>query len=366
MMIKRISFLVVAIALAGLNGANAADKPTLNIYNWSDYIAPDTLEKFTKETGIEVNYDTYDSNETLDAKLAAGSSGYDLVVPTLSPWLARQLKAGYYQPLDKSKLPNYKNLDPKILARMSKIDVDNAHAIPWGISTIGIIYNEDQIKKRMPDAPVDSLSMMFDVKILSKFKDCGISFLDSPTEVFPAALKYLGLNPDTQNVEDLKKAADLMLTLRPYIRKFDSSGYLNDLANGDSCLVWGYLNDGIMSRRRAIQAGNGVKIKYVIPKEGTQFFLDTMAMPKDAPHPDLAYKFLDFVMRPDISAALGNFLFLQTGNLESEKLLRPEILSDPGIFPPAATWDKLYLISVATPELERQRTRQWTRIKTNR
>ncbi len=365
-MIKRIGFLVVAIALAGLNVAYAADKPTLNIYNWSDYIAPDTLEKFTKETGIEVNYDTYDSNETLDAKLAAGSSGYDLVVPTLSPWLARQLKAGYYQPLDKSKLANYKNLDPKILARMSKIDADNAHAIPWGISTIGIIYNEDQIKKRMPDAPVDSLSMMFDVKILAKFKDCGISFLDSPTEVFPAALKYLGLNPDTQSAEDLKKAADLMLTLRPFIRKFDSSGYLNDLANGDSCLVWGYLNDGIMSRRRAIQAGNGVKIKYVIPKEGTQFFLDTMAMPVDAPHPDLAYKFLDFVMRPDISAALGNFLFLQTGNLESEKLLRPEIVSDPGIFPPAATWEKLYLISVATPELERQRTRQWTRIKTNR
>lgn len=356
-----------AASLASLQPARAED-PTVNVYNWSDYIGPDTLEKFTKETGIKVNYDTYDGNEALEAKLSVGGSGYDVVVPTLSPFLARQIQGGFYQKLDLSKLPNHANLYPWMLERMAKIGGSDQYAIPYAFSTIGPIYNEDMIKQRMPNAPVDSLAIMFDPEILAKFKDCGVEMLDSPTEVFPAVMLYLGLDPTSQNPDDLKKAADHLIKLRPFIRKFHSSAYLNDLANGDACMVWGYTNDGRMSKRRAEQAGKGVHVQIAIPKEGAQFFLDTMAIPKDAPHPELALKFINFVMSPDVAASLSNFLIVQTGNeaAEKQKLIKPEFLADKTIFLPEEIRAKLYLIPVPTPDFERKRTREWTRVKTNR
>jgi putrescine transport system substrate-binding protein len=356
-------------ALTCLSGPAAwADDPTVNVYNWSDYIAPDTLEKFTKETGIKVNYDTYDGNETLEAKLAVGGSGYDIVVPTLSPFLARQIQAGYYQKLDIAKLPNHANLYPEMLERMAKLNNADQYAIPYAFSTIGPIYNVDMVKARMKDAPVDSLAIMFNPEILAKFKDCGVEVLDSPTEVLPGAMLYLGLDPTSQNPDDLKKAADHLIKLRPFIRKFHSSAYLNDLANGDACMVWGYTNDGRMSKRRAEQAGKGIHIEISIPKEGAEFFLDTMAIPKDAPHPELAYKFLNYIMRPEVAASLSNFLIVQTGNqaAEQQKLVMPAYLADKTIFLPPEIRSKLYLIPPPTPDYERKRTREWTRVKTNR
>jgi putrescine transport system substrate-binding protein len=360
---RRFGFLLGCVVSLCLASPVLADQPTLNIFNWSDYIAPDTLEKFTKETGIKVNYDTYDSDESLEAKLAIGNTGYDIVVPTLSPFLARQIKSGFHQPIDRAKLVNYKNLDPEVMKKMTVIDPGNVYSIPWSVGTTGIAYNEELVRARMPDAPVDSLRLMFDPAVLAKFKDCGVSFLDSPNDTLPAALGSLGLNPDSHDPADLKKAFELMEKLRPFIRKFDSSGYINDLAHGDLCVVWGYSNDAMIAKRRAV--GN-VKVRFVVPKEGSQLYVDSVAIPKDAPHPDLALKFLDFMLRPEIAADQGNFLFIQTGNLAAKSLLKPEIASDPGIYPPADVMDRLYLVTIGSPDFDRQRTRGWTRIKANR
>lgn len=354
----------VAVGLAAsVAGAAAADQATLNIYNWSDYIAPGTIPAFEQATGIKVNYDTYDSNETLEGKLAAGSSGYDLVVPTLTPFLARQIKAGFYQKLDKSKLPNWSHLDPALLARMARYDPGNAYAIPWMTGTDGIGYNVKQIKAIMPDAPVDSLSILFDPAILAKFKDCGISVLDSPTDVYPEALKYLGLDPDSQSKEDLQKATDLLIKIRPFIRKFDSSEYINGLANGDLCLVYGYSSDINLARRRAQEAGKGVAVGYAIPRDGTLRYIDTMAIPADAPHPDAALKFLNYIMDPEVVAATSNLIFVESGNADAVKFTKPEIANDPGIFPPAALEAKIYTISPSSHAIDTARTRMWEKVK---
>jgi putrescine transport system substrate-binding protein len=365
-MVRRYSFPMLAVLLAMAAGSAAAEQPTLNIYNWSDYIAPDTVPNFEKATGIKVNYDTYDANETLEAKLAAGNSGYDLVVPSLTPFLARQIKGGFYLPLDKSKLSNYGHLSKPLLERMAAYDKGNLYAIPWMTGTNDIAYNAEKVKQLMPDAPVESLRMMFDPAVLEKFKGCGISVLDSPVDVFPAALNYLGLNPDSQKPEDLQKAADLLLKIRPYIRKFDSSEYINDLANGDLCLAWGYSSDINLARRRAKEAGKGVTVVNVLPKEGTQRYIDTMAIPKDAPHAELAYKFLNYIMDPKTVAATTNAIYVESGNADAAQYVTPEIAKDPTIVPPAEMEAKLFSVSVATPEIDRVRTRLWTKVKTGR
>jgi len=362
----RLSFILPAGLLALAVLPAVAEEPTLNIYNWSDYIAADTVPNFEKSAGVKVNYDTYDTNETLEAKLSAGSSGYDLVVPTLTPFLARQIKAGFYLPLDKSKLSNWSHLDKNLLERMAVYDKDNQYAIPWLTGTLGIGYNAEKVKALLPDAPVDSLKMIFDPALLEKFKGCGIAMLDSPTEVFPAALNYLGLNPDSQKPEDLQKAADLLAKVRPFIRKFDSAEYINDLANGDMCLVWGYSSDVNLSRRRAQEAGKGVTIVYAIPKEGSQRYIDTMAIPKDAPHADAAYKFLNYIMDPKVIAETTNEIYVGNGNADSLPFVKPEIAKDPGIYPPAEIDKTLFTISVSTPDIDRLRTRLWTKVKTGR
>jgi putrescine transport system substrate-binding protein len=364
--VRQLSFPFLAILLIVAAAPARAEDQVVNIYNWSDYIAPNTIPDFEKATGIKVNYDTYDSNETLEAKLAAGSSGYDLVGPSLTPFLARQVKGGFYQVIDKSKLPNYVHLNRELLARMAVLDKDNAHAIPWMTGTTGIGYNAAMVKQRMPDAPVDSLRMILDPEILAKFKDCGISMLDAPADVFPAALNYLGLNPDSQKPEDLQKAADVLAKVKPFIRKFDSSEYINDLANGDVCLSWGYSSDVNLSRRRAQEAGKGVVVVYATPKEGTQRIIDTLAMPKDAPHPESAYKFLNYIMDPKVIADTVNAIYVQSGNGDAGPYVKPEITSDPGIFTPAEAEKKNFAISVSTAEIDRLRTRLWTKVKTGR
>jgi putrescine transport system substrate-binding protein len=358
-------FNVLPAVMLGMTAFPAiAAEPTLNIYNWSDYIAADTVPNFEKATGIKVNYDTYDTNETLEAKLSAGNSGYDLVVPSLTPFLARQVAAGFYLPLDKSKLPNWSHLDKALLERMAAFDKGNQFAIPWLTGTTGIGYNADLVKQLMQDAPVDSLRMIFDPAVLAKFKGCGIGMLDSPTEVFPAALNFLGLDPASQKPDDLQKAADLLMKVRPFVRKFDSSEYINDLANGDMCLVWGYSSDINLSRRRAEEAGKGVKIVYAIPKEGTERYIDTMAIPKDAPDVEAAYKFLNYVMDPKVMADTTNEIYVQNGNADSLPFVKPEIAKDPGVISSAAVEKTLFLPAVSTPEIDRLRTRLWTKIKT--
>jgi putrescine transport system substrate-binding protein len=359
-------FAILAVFLTAAGGSAQAEEQILNIYNWSDYIAPTTIPDFEKATGIKVNYDTYDSNETLEAKLAAGNSGYDLVGPSLTPFLARQVKGGFYQTLDKGKLSNYRHLSKDLLARMAVFDKDNAHAIAWLTGTTGIGYHAEAVKRLMAGAPVDSLKLIFDPEIISKFKDCGIAMLDSPTEVFPAALNYLGLNPDSQKPEDLQKAADLLMKIRPFIRKFDSSEYINDLANGDVCVAWGYSSDVNLAGRRALEAGKGVTVVYAIPKEGTQRYIDTFAMPKDAPHPEAALKFLNYIMNPKVIADTVNTISVQSGNGDAGPFIRPEITGDSGIFPTAETEKTIFQVSPSTPEIDRLRTRLWTKVKTGR
>jgi putrescine transport system substrate-binding protein len=357
---------ILAMVLMICSGAARAEQPVLNIYNWSDYIAPNTIPDFEKATGIKVNYDTYDSNETLEAKLAAGNSGYDLVGPSLTPFLARQVKGGFYQAIDKSKLPNYVHLNKALLERMAAFDKDNAHAIPWMTGTTAVGYNADKIKQIMPDAPVNSIKMMFDPEILAKFKDCGITMLDTPVDVFPEVLKSLGFDPNSQKPEDLQKAADLLEKLRPYIRKFDSSEYINDLANGDICLAWGYSSDINLARRRANEAGKGVTIVTALPEEGTQRYIDTFAIPADAQHVEAAYKFLNYIMDPKVIADTVNTIYIESGNGDADAFIKPEVLHDPAIYPPAELEKKLFAVMVSTPEIDRLRTRLWTKIKTGR
>lgn len=354
---------LLAIGFALLAGAAYAQDNVVNVYNWSDYIAEDTIAKFEAETGIKVNYDVYDSNEILEAKLLAGHSGYDVVVPSAS-FLERQIKAGLFMKLDKSKLPNLKNMDPELMDAVAKHDPGNEHAVVYMWGTTGFGYNEDEIKKRMPDAPVDSWDMIFNPDVVKKFADCGVSLLDAPEEVIPAALNYLGLDPNSEDPGDLDKAVALIEKIRPYIRYFHSSQYINDLANGDTCLAHGYNGDVLQARDRADEAKNGVHIKYTIPKEGAVIWFDMLAVPADAPHPDNALKFINFIMQPQITADISNYVWYANANKAAYDLVDPEIKNDPGIYPPEEVKKKLFSTISHSARYERLLTRAWTRIKT--
>ncbi|MBY0317156.1 MAG: polyamine ABC transporter substrate-binding protein [Reyranella sp.] len=359
----RLSVLASLLALAV---TPALGQGQVNVYNWSDYIAEDQLKAFERDTGIKVNYTTYDSNEILEAKLRAGRSGYDVVVPTASPFFVRQLAANLYRPLDKAKLKNLKNLDPEIMGALAKYDPGNAHAIPWMWGTTGIGYNVDAIKKRMADAPVDSLKMIFDPAVVSKFADCGVMILDSATDVFPAALKYLGLDPDSKKPEDLAKAADVVKAVRPYIRKFHSSEYINALAGGDICLAFGFSGDIFQARDRAAKAKDKQTIAYAIPREGSLLWIDVAATPKDAPNADNALRFLDFLLEPKVAAASSELTGYANANVPATALLPKDISGNPLIYPPADVRARFYTITAGTAEQTRERTRLWTAVKTGR
>ena len=311
----------VAPAAGTAAPAPAADgEQVLNIYNWSDYIAEDTIANFEKETGIKVRYDVFDSNEVLEAKLLAGNTGYDIVVPS-AHFVARQIQAGIFQPLDKSKLPNYKNLDADAMKVLAGYDPGNQHIIPWMWGTTGIGYNVAKIKERMPDAPIGSWKMIFDPEVVSKFKDCGVATLDANSEVFPTALRYLGLPPGSQSAEDLAKVEEHVMKIRPSIKYFHSSQYINDLANGEICMVLGWSGDVFIARDRAAEAKNGNEIAYFVPKEGSLMWFDTMAIPKDAPHAENAHKFIDYILRPEVVAAITNYVNYPNANAASLPLV---------------------------------------------
>ena len=363
-MIARVAFCLVLAALAAPDAARAEEK-VLNIYNWSDYIAADTVARFEAETGIKVNYDVYDANETLETKLMAGHSGYDLVVPTAMPFLAREIKAGAVEKIDKTKLANYRNLDPQILAFVAAADPGNQYGVPYLWGTTGIGYNPAMVKAALgAAAPIDSLKLIFDPANAKKLASCGISLLDTPQEMFPAALAFLGRDPMSRDPADLDRAAQAVRAIRPWIRKFHSSQYINDLANGDLCVAFGYSGDMIQARNRAAEAKNGVRIAYSIPKEGAMVWVDMMAIPKDAPHPQNALRFIDFILRPEIIAAISNTVAYANPNLRATALVNADIRDNPGIYPPDEVRKRLFSDKLATQQYDRLRTRAWTKVKT--
>ncbi len=359
---KKLMITASAIALA--LSAGVANAETLNVYNWSDYIAEDTIEKFEKATGIKVNYDVYDSNEVLEAKMLAGSSGYDVVVPT-SDFLQRQAAAGAYQPLDKSKLPNMKNLDPALMANAAAYDEGNKFSVIYMWGTTGIGVNVKKVKERLgDDFPLDSWNLVLDPAVIGKLADCGVSMLDAPTEVMPAGMNYLGLDPRSTNKADFEKSAALLETVRPHVRYFHSSQYINDLANGDTCVAVGWSGDIVQAQTRATEAENGVEIAYIIPKEGALQWFDLMAIPADAPNPEAAHKFINFIMDAQITADITNYVAYANGNAASMALVSDEIKNDPGIFPTDEAKNKLWGAKVYDSRTDRAMTRLWTKVKT--
>ena len=360
-----------ALAAAGLLGAcghggrghGAAEERELHIYNWADYIGKDTIANFEAATGIKVIYDTYDADETLEAKMMAGDSGYD-VVSTSMDYFSRQIKAGIYRPLDRSRLPNWKNLDPHILALEAHADPGNRHAMPYLQHVNGFAYNVDMIRARMADAPVDSLDMIFKPEVIRHFADCGVTFLDAAEDVLQLALNYLHLDPNSSNPADYRKAEQLLLAVRPYIRAFDSTEYMNGLANGEFCIAMSWSADYATSRARAKAAGVDMPLAFSVPREGANIAFDALLIPADAPHPIAAHQFLNFILEPKVIAAVTNYIHYANDNLAANPYVAPEILNDPALYPTAAMEARLYESREANPQLERLRTRTWTRIKT--
>ena len=356
---------LAAVALLLAATAEAEEEKVLNVYNWSDYIAEDTIENFEARTGIEVNYDVFDSNEVLEAKLLAGSTGYDVVVPSAS-FLERQIKAGVFRPLDQDALSNRGNLDPDIMARVALHDPDNAHAVPYMWGTTGIGFNEAMVAEALPDAPTDSWSLLFDPAVISKLADCGVTLLDAPTEVFSAALVYLGKDANSEDLDDLKAAEALLTSIRPYIRYIHSSQQINDLANGEICVAMGWSGDIMIAADRAAEAENGIEISYSIPSEGTIIWFDMLAIPNDAPHPGNAHLFIDYLLEPEVIAAVSNYVYYANPNSASVEFVEAEIIEDPGIYPTPEVKAKLFPDLSHTSSFTRSQTRAWTRFKTGR
>ena len=347
---------------ATLDGA--AEEKVLNVYNWSDYIAPDTLANFEKETGIKVTYDVFDSNEVLETKLVTGNTGYDVVVPSLT-FLARQIQAGVFMPLDKSKLPNLANMDPEIQANIAVLDPGNTHSVNYLWGTTGIGYNVKKIKEILgDDAPVDSWALAFDPAVLAKLKDCGVYFLDTPSEIIPPVLKYLGEEPNSFDPAVIAKAETRLQELRPFITQFHSSEYINALANGDACLAVGWSGDIFQAQARAEEANNGVEIAYVIPKEGAPMWFDMMAIPKDAKHPNNAHIFINYIMRPDVAAEISNYVSYASANKAALAGIDPELKANTGVYPTEEAKKGLFSLAVLPAEVDRLFNRIWTGLKT--
>jgi putrescine transport system substrate-binding protein len=374
-MTQRLSLLASLLLLAAC-GPTAApgDKPAAGkggeekvvyVFNWSDYIAEDTVAEFTKATGIKVVYDVYDSNEMLESKLMAGASGYDVVFPSARPFAQKQIQAGVFATLDKSKLPNAANLDPVILKSLDNLDPGNTHVLPYMWGTTGLGINVKKVRELLgADAPLDSWALLFDPKYSAKLGKCGIAMLDDEQEAFIAALAWQGLDPNIANAEQNEKVKAAFLAIRPNIRYFSSSKYIEDLANGDICMAVGYSGDIFQAADRAEEAGNGIELQYIIPKEGATRWVDVMAMPKDAPHPDNALVFMNFLMQPKISAGISDFVAYASPNLPARALQDPEIAKDPLIYPPPAIVAKLIDPQTLEAGAQRDRVRLWTTIKT--
>jgi len=354
-----------APATAPAGAVDNGEEKILNVYNWSDYIDPTVLEDFTRETGIKVNYDVFDSNEVLETKLLAGSTGYDIVVPSAS-FMERQIKAGVFQKLDKSQLPNLKNLDPEITGRVALHDPGNEHAVNYLWGTSGVGYNVAKIKERMADAPVDSFAMFYDPKVVSKFKDCGVTLLDAPSEIVGTVLIWLGKDANSEKPEDLAAAEKVLMAIRPYVKYVNSSKYIEDLANGEVCLSLGWSGDVLQSRDRAREAGKDIEVKYLIPKEGAIMFFDMLAIPADAQHPKNAHLFIDYLLRPEVASKNSSFVNYANSNAASWPLVTEAVRNDRGVYPSAEVKPKLVVDITESPQFTRLLTRTWTRFKTGK
>jgi putrescine transport system substrate-binding protein len=365
-MVNKMLSTLIAVAAALISTATfAQEEKVLNIYNWSDYIGEDLIKKFEAETGIKVRYDNFDNNEIVHAKLVAGKTGYDIIVPS-SNWAKLQIDGGLLQKLDKSKIPNLKNIDPAINAQLSKMDPGNDYLVDWlwGFTTVGI--NVDKVKAALGSTPMPAnvWELVFNPEYISKMKGCGVSFLDSATEVIPAALHYLGKPPFSRNPSDYTAAANVLKAVRPHVTLFSSSGYINDMANGSICLSLGWSGDHNIARQRAIDGKTGQNIQALIPANGGLLFFDTMVIPADAARPGNAYKFIDFMLRPENAAANTNKVFYPNAVTESKKHIRPEVANNPTVFLPAADMAKMVPPDALNNDLRRLMTRTYTSFKT--
>ncbi len=353
-----------ALLFAGPARAQEEEK-LLNVYNWSDYIAEDTIKNFEKETGIKVRYDNFDNNEIVHAKLVAGKTGYDVVVPS-SGWAKLQADGGLLRKIDKSLIPNYKNLDPDIQAQLAKLDPGNQFMVNWlwGYDTVGI--NVDKVKAALGNMPMpdNAWDLIFKPEYISKLKSCGVSFLDSATEVVPAALWYLGKNAYSKNQGDYAAVATLLKSIRPYVTLFSASGYINDMASGSICLAFGWSGDINIAKNRAIEGKTGQKIEALLPKTGGLLFFDTMVIPADAPHPGNAHKFINYILRPEVHASITNKVFYANPNKESRKFIKPEVANDPTVFPVEAEMKKMSVPEAINNDIRRLMTRTYTSFKT--
>lgn len=343
--------------------AGAASAQEVRVYNWSDYIDESLLQKFQEETGIRLIYDVFDSNEVLETRLLAGGSGYDVVVPT-GTFLQRQIQAGAFQQLDKSKLPNLENMWDVISSRTEQYDPDNAYSINYMWGTTGIGVNVAKVTEILgEDAPIDSLSLVFDPAYAEKLASCGIMMLDAPAEMIPAALQYIGEDPNSHDPEVIAKTEEVFMAIRPYILKFHSSEYINALANGDICVAVGWSGDILQARDRAEEAGNNVEIAYNAPKEGAQMWFDQMAIPVDAPNVEEAHAFLNFIMDAENMAAASNYVYYANGNLASQEFLSEDVIGDPAIYPSEEALNNLFTTTPWDARVQRTVTRLWTKIK---
>lgn len=352
-------------AASGAPGATDAGAKTLYVYNWSDYIAEDTLANFEQATGIKVVYDVYDANEVLEAKLMTGASGYDLVFPSARPFAERQIRSGVFLPLDKAKLGNYGNLDSALLASLQDVDPNNAHAVPYMWGTTGLGINVARVQAILgEDMPLDSWDLLFKPEYAEKLAECGISVLDDEQEAFAAALIWQGRDANAHGWDETEVVSKTFGAVRPFIRYFNSSRYIDDLANGDLCLAMGYSGDVFQARDRAAEAENGVELRYIIPKEGAVRWVDMMAIPKDAPHPDNAHAFIDYLLKPEVAASITDYVAYANPNTAATALVDPEIANDPGVYPSDEVKAKLVDPRTLPPDIQRERVRAWTKIKT--
>jgi len=362
----RFSRCVTLAALALWAWMAPAAAQVVNVYNWAEYTAPDTLSGFEKATGIKVNYDVFDSNDTLQAKLLTGQSGYDVVVPAIN-YAARQMQAGLFQKLDKSLIPNWEHLDPDLMALVAQVDPGNEYFIPWGWGTSGLGYNVTRVRELVgEDAPLNEWEMLFNPEYAARLQSCGISILDEPSQVFPAVLHYLGKDPNSSDPSDYREALEVLKTIRPYIRQFSSAGYIDELAVGDLCMVYGYSGDVFIAKRRAEQAGKDYTIEYFIPEGGAPAWFDVMAIPKSARNVAEAHAFINYIETPEVHAAITNSVFFPSANKSSREFVVPEVANNPMIFPPPEVSETLFLVKPQPLDIQRLQSRLWAELKSGR
>lgn len=364
---RRVILLVLLLALVLLPAAPAAAQQELNVYNWTDYIDPHVLEGFQQETGIRIRYDVYDSLETLEGKMSAGHSGYDIIVPSSEPTFARLVRAGALLPLDRERIPNWRNLDPRLMQRVAKADPGNRHGAIYLWGTVGLGFRPDKVQELAPDVPTDSLDLLLKPENAARLARCGLAVMDSAMDVLPTVLHWLGKDPDTTQAADLRAAEQALLAIRPHLRAIPGSGALMDmLATGEICMALTYSGDVIQAAARAREAGRGVELAYLAPKSGAHLWFDMLAIPADAPHPEAAHAFINYLLRPEVMAAITSKVRYPNAVPASRPLVTEAVREDPNVYPPEEVMAHAFLPGTLPASGERARGRMWNRFKSGR